>query len=139
VERKLIVASHGNFAKGVLDAAILISGETDCEVQTFCMQPGENPLDFAANLETEIIAAPEKEFVMLSDLFGASLYTVLYPLTRFPNVKLFTDFNLHLLIEVISDYKEPLSRSDMETIAANSRESLQVLYFTEMDKKTEDF
>jgi mannose/fructose-specific phosphotransferase system component IIA len=138
MKRKLVIASHGNFAEGILDAAILISGETDYEAQIFCMQPGESPLEFAIKLETEISTVPEKEFVILIDLFGASIYNALYPLTRFPHVKLFTDFNLHLLIEIMADYKEPLSQSDMETIVTNSRESIQILEYEEAGK-AEDF
>jgi PTS system mannose-specific IIA component len=140
VNRKLVIASHGSFARGALEAATLISGEAGCETTVFCMQAGQAPLDFAAELEAEVTREPEREFVILADLFGASICNTLYPLTRFPNVKLFTDFNLRLLIEVMSDYKEPLSKADMETIAAGNRECLKALYFEfSAGKETEDF
>jgi PTS system mannose-specific IIA component len=138
--RKLVIASHGDFARGALDAATLISGEADCEVSVFCMQYGQAPVDFASKLESEITMEPEKEFVIMTDLFGASICNALYPLARFSNVKLFTDFNLRLLIEVMTDYKDPLSRADMDTIAAGNREYLQALHYRESDKfESEDF
>jgi mannose/fructose-specific phosphotransferase system component IIA len=138
--RKLVIASHGSFARGALDAATLISGEAECEVSVFCMRYGQAPGDFALELESEISAKPEKEFVILADLFGASICNALYPLTRFSNVKLFTDFNLRLLIEVMTDYKDPLSQADMDTIAAGNREYLQALHYREPDGfESEDF
>jgi PTS system mannose-specific IIA component len=138
--RKLIIASHGSFAQGALDAATLIIGKVDCEVLVFCMQVGQEPLDFALKLESEISGDPEKEFVILVDLFGASICNALYPLARFSNVKLFTDFNLRLLIEVMSDYKSPLSRADMDIITAGNREYLQALRYGESGNfESEDF
>ncbi|MDR1142921.1 MAG: hypothetical protein LBK77_01725 [Spirochaetaceae bacterium] len=139
-KRKLIIASHGGFAQGAVNAATLISGEPDCEVEVFCMSLGETPTAFARKLEAELIREPDREYVIMADLFGASICNALYPLTRFPNVKLFTDFNLRLLIEVMSDYKDPLSPEDMETLAANNRECLRVLRFTDSGKaESEDF
>jgi mannose/fructose-specific phosphotransferase system component IIA len=136
--RTLLIASHGSFAQGALDAAALITGGAECEIRVFCIQPGEAPTDFAAALEAEIQAAPEREFVILADLFGARICNALYPLARFSNVKLFTDFNLRLLIEVMSDYKDPLTAEDMETLAAGNRECLRTLHF-EAVENTEDF
>lgn len=138
--RKLVIASHGSFAHGALEAATLISGEANCEVLVFCMQSGQAPTDFALELESEIRKDPEKEFVIVADLFGASICNALYPLTRFPNVKLFTDFNLRLLIEVMADYKDPLSPADMNTIVAENREYLQAVHYKESeDQESEDF
>jgi PTS system mannose-specific IIA component len=128
-KRKLIVASHGSFARGAVDAAILISGEPDYELSIFCMQYGETPLDFASELEAEIVQEPDREFVIMTDLFGASICNAMYPLTRFPNVKLFTDFNLRLLIELMADYKEPLEPADMDALVAGNRECLRALRF----------
>jgi mannose/fructose-specific phosphotransferase system component IIA len=138
VKRKLIVASHGTFAQGALDAAVLISGRADYEVSVFCMQPGQTPADFIPELEAEIIDTPDKEFVILADLFGASICNAVYPLTRFSNVKLFTDFNLRLLLEVMADYKDPLTPVDMETIVTGNREYLRALHFEE-SFESEDF
>jgi PTS system mannose-specific IIA component len=131
IKRKLIVASHDTFARGAVDAAILISGEPEYEVKVFCMRHGETPLDFALELEAEIIQEPDREFVIMADLFGASICNVVYPLTRFPNVKLFSDFNLRLLIEVMADCKEPLSPADMDALVLSNREYLQALRFEE--------
>jgi PTS system mannose-specific IIA component len=138
VKRKLIVASHGTFAQGALEAAVLISGGADYEVSAFCMRPGQTPADFIPELEAEIIGAPDKEFVILADLFGASICNAVYPLARFPNVKLFTDFNLRLLLEVMVDYKEPLTPADMEALVTGNRECLQALHFEE-SVDSEDF
>jgi PTS system mannose-specific IIA component len=139
-KRKLIVASHGGFAEGAVNAATLICGDPDFELEVFGMYLGDTPTAFAQKLEAELVREPEKEYVIMADLFGASICNALYPLARFPNVKLFTDFNLRLLIEVMSDYKDPLSPEDRETLVANNRESLQTLRFTEADgEKSEDF
>jgi PTS system mannose-specific IIA component len=139
-KRKLIVASHGGFAEGAVNAATLICGDPGCELETFGMYLGETPAVFARKLEAEVVREPEKEYVIMADLYGASICNTLYPLTRFPNVKLFTDFNLRLLIEVMSDYKDPLSAEDMETLAADNRKSLRALRFTESGgAEAEDF
>jgi len=136
--RKLVIASHGDFAKAAFESAMMITGAPDFDVEMYCMEPDEVPEDFAADLEAEVRASPETEFVILADLYGASICNSLYPLCSLKNVRLFSGYNLRLVVELLSDYREPLSKSDVEKLVADNREGLSFLRFDEK-ARAEDF
>ena len=52
--RKIIIASHGEFAKGLKNSITMIVGEMADEIDTFCLYPSESPMDFKELDKTEI-------------------------------------------------------------------------------------
>ena len=55
MERKIVLASHGQLAKGLLDTAQMIIGEIAYEVEVYTLQPGKLAEDFAKGLKMEIM------------------------------------------------------------------------------------
>ena len=95
--RKIILASHGELAKGMLNSLTMIVGELVSNFEVFCLYPGENPMDYAESQRPRI-AASDDEFIFVCDVKGGSVHTALMELTVYPNMKLFCGMNLNLLL-----------------------------------------
>lgn len=49
----IILASHGELAKGMLHSASMIIGDLTKGVEVFCLYPGQNPQDYARSASFE--------------------------------------------------------------------------------------
>lgn len=139
--RKIILGSHGDFAKGAMSSVRMIVGEAQ-PVELYGMYPGDSASDYAHQLEQEITAETDTEFIIVSDLYGASVCSAFYPLLRFPNVRLFAGFNLCFLLELLQGYPDTLTDEDAEELAATARTGIRVVHYRrETPKQTieEDF
>ena len=68
----IILASHGDFAAGILQSATMIFGEQE-KVQAVTLNPSEGPADLKAKLEAAIASFGEDSDVLfLADLWGGT-------------------------------------------------------------------
>lgn len=123
--RKIILASHGEFSKGLLDSAKMIVGDLASCATSYSLYPGESAAQFALELEKVILEDKETEYVILSDLYGASVCTAMLRLTTLPNVKLFSGMNLNMVLEILTRFSDELSTEDIETLVEESRMGIQ--------------
>lgn len=121
MKRKVVLASHGELSEGIVKSAKMIIGEFEYEVITYTLQLGHHPDEFKDVLEEEIMANADVEYVIMVDLFGASVSNSLFILTSYKNVKMFTGMNLNMLLSVLVEYKSELSDADVENIVNDSR------------------
>lgn len=133
--RKVILASHGDMAKGAWMSLEMILGEQE-NLRTYGLYPGENPADYAAQLEEEIRREPETRFVIVTDLAGASVCNAMFPLSRYENVQVFTGFNLQFLLELVSG-EEAKTPEETEELLCSARQGMRQVTF-EMEEE-EDF
>lgn len=137
MERKIVLASHGQLAKGLLDTAQMIIGEIAYEVEVYTLQPGKLAEDFAKGLKMEIMQNPQIEYVILTDLYGASVFTAMYSLVVLDNVYLFTGMNLNMLLSVCLEHPDHLDETAALKIQEDARSSTQ--YIMESVTEEEDF
>ena len=134
--RKVILASHGDMAKGAgMSLEMILGGQEN--LRTYGLYPGENPTDYAAQLEEEIKGEPGTHFVIVTDLAGASVCNAMFPLSRYENVQVFTGFNLQFLLELVSGGEEPLGQEETEKLLSSARQGMRQVTF-EMEEE-EDF
>ena len=100
--REVILASHGRFVEGIEDSVTMIIGKQE-NLKTFGMRPGESAADFAETIKKEILEKPDTEFVILTDLYGASVCTAMSFLSEYPNVKVFSGMNLGMVLDILTD------------------------------------
>lgn len=81
--RKIIIASHGEFAKGLKNSITMIVGEMADEIDTFCLYPSESPMDFKETMEKEIGQNGNTQYIFLCDIKGGSVHTALSPIVMF--------------------------------------------------------
>lgn len=136
--RKLILASHGHLAEGMKDAAKLITGHLAEEIETYCLLPGEDPSDYAAKLVIEVQNNPEMEFVIVTDLYGASVCSAMVPLTLYPNVKLFTGLCLSMVLNLLLSYIDPLTTLNIEEIVQETKDGIKFIEFEKQSNQVED-
>ncbi|MEG0077596.1 PTS sugar transporter subunit IIA [Anaerorhabdus sp.] len=138
--RKTILASHGHLAEGMKDAAKLITGSMADSIETYCLLPGNSPTDYAEKLETEIKNSPEIEYVIVTDLYGASVCTAMVPLTKYPNVRLFTGLNLAMVLNLLLSFCEPLTTLNIADIVQETKEGIKFIEFSnQIDQVENDF
>lgn len=123
--REIVIASHGAFAEGALDSSAMIVGGEQEHVRTFRLRPGGSAADYAEELGREIEANQDTEYVILTDLYGASVCSAMLPLSRYPNVKVFSGMNLCLILEVLMCDPEPLTDETVEELIASAKEGIK--------------
>ena len=93
----LILASHGDLSKGILNSTMMITGDLHKNVETFSLYPGENPLDYANELKNRIMRTKDT-WIIIADIQGGSVHTALLQLTTLDNVIVFSGMNLNLVL-----------------------------------------
>ena len=114
---KIIVASHGGLAGGLLDAARLIVGTTE-DVFAFGLMPEEKPEDFKERLYKEIDSDPDRGVLVLLDILCGTPFNSVIEKLRQSNVQVVIGVNLPMLLESIlhqGDELEALSAYVEET------------------------
>ncbi len=120
---KIILATHGKMAEGILDAANLIMGK---QQNIVCLSLKENDsiddfsnelIDHIKKLQDE---TPDQEVIVLVDLFGASPFNSSVKIFQdFRNVDVVTGLNLPMLLEVLMN-QNLLSLSELAVLAEAS-------------------
>ncbi|MCC0691311.1 PTS mannose transporter subunit IIC [Clostridioides sp. ZZV14-6387] len=123
--RKIILASHGEFSKGLLDSVKMIVGDLANCVSSYSLYPGQSASDFALELEKIILEDKECEYIILSDLYGASVCTAMLRLTNLHNVNLFSGMNLNMVLELLTRFSDKLTTKDVEELMKESRMGIQ--------------
>ncbi|MDO5688914.1 MAG: PTS fructose transporter subunit IIA [Tissierellia bacterium] len=139
MSRKLVLASHGKFAEGLLHSVEMIIGPPSCEVEVYGLEHGGNPFDYAKELEEEIRLNPEREFVIVCDLFGASIANAMSLLTGYENVFVFTGMSAGLVLSLLLSYTDPLDEDGIKGVLDETKQGVQVIRLTEDSSESEDF
>ena len=116
----LILASHGDLSKGILNSTMMITGDLHKNVETFSLYPGENPLDYANDLKKRIMRTKDT-WIIIADIQGGSVHTALLQLTALDNVIVFSGMNLNLVLGIMLDDYEDLSEDHLHTIVDEAR------------------
>ena len=116
----LILASHGDLSKGILNSTMMITGDLHKNVETFSLYPGGNPLDYANDLRKRIMRTKDT-WIIIADIQGGSVHTALLQLTALDNVIVFSGMNLNLVLGIMLDDYEDLSEDHLHTIVDEAR------------------
>lgn len=124
--RKIILASHGELAKGMLNSLAMIVGDMVSNMEVFCLYPGENPMDYA-DIQRAFIANSEDEFIYICDVKGGSVHTALMELTVYPNMKLFCGMNMNLLLSLLLSYPQRLDDASAQRLLKEARDGIDYM------------
>lgn len=99
---EIIMVSHGDYAKSMLESAQMIVGEQD-HVQTFGLYLG----DSVDKLREDLVEAIEKvqkdgELLVLTDMFSGSPFNITYSLMQHYSFRHITGINLPMLLEILT-------------------------------------
>jgi len=96
---KIILASHGSLAEGLLSAVHTIIGD-DGDIEAFGLDRYENPSAITEEVQKSIDACDGEHTVILCDIKGGSVFNDLLPLCAQKSVSLICGMNLNLALEL---------------------------------------
>lgn len=114
----IIIASHGEFAKGILQSGSMIFGEQE-DVKAVTLMPSEGPDDIRAKLQEAVASfSNQDEVLFLVDLWGGTPFNQVNNLFEEHKEKwaIVAGLNLPMLIEA---YASRLSMESAQEIAAH--------------------
>jgi fructoselysine and glucoselysine-specific PTS system IIA component len=121
--RKFLIATHGQFARGVKSSLEIIIGETE---NLFLI---EAYVDENKGIESEMETIVENlkegdELIVFTDLLGGSITNQVMRSTQGRNVHVVSGFNLALLIEVVMADVDTPAAEVIESAIANAKEQM---------------
>lgn len=100
---KVIVVSHGSYARGLVDTAQMIAGEQE-GLEAFGLEPEESVDTLREKIRESIEQTSEgEEVLILTDLFYGSPFNTVISLMSEYDLYHVTGINLPLMMEVVMD------------------------------------
>lgn len=138
---KIVVISHGDMAKGIINSAQMLAGEQD-NLVAYGLYPTEERTALEKKLEGELLEAKKKneEVLVLSDIFHGSPFNAAVELMRNYDFYHITGINLPLLVVAILDASSGMTGTEicdhlLEEFPATVQDARKLLM---EDKELED-
>lgn len=97
---KFILASHGDFAKGLANSADMLLGPQE-DILTFGLYLGDDPNAFREKLEGALEPEDEGNVIFFTDLYYGSPFNRVVEIAREHDIYHITGTNLPVLIEAL--------------------------------------
>ena len=125
----IILATHGDMAKGLIDSANMLVGNTD-KINVISLKPGVAPDAFLLDVEKTIKKVDDGSGVLaFVDIFGGTPNNTLYRAAAQCGIKLkiVTGVNLPMILSVLTEFDENLSLEELaKNIEQNGKEQIKV-------------
>ena len=121
--RKIILASHGSMAEGVLSAAKMIMGDCE-EIQALGLDHYESPTEIARRIERQVTAEPDCDFMIFCDIHGGSVHNQLTELCRYPNVYLVGGMTLSMILECHLNVQDISTMELLENAVQSAKDTI---------------
>ena len=128
---KLFISSHGHFASGIKSSVEILMGPND-RITVFDAYINQDSVNEHLDAFFRTVG-PQDEVIMLSDLYGGSVNSVMYTYLTRPNTRLVAGVNLALVLELA--VKEEISDEDLAALVEQSRTMLRIV---ELEKAREE-
>ncbi len=136
--RKLVLATHGELAKGMQNSLKMIVGDLANEIETYSLYPGESPNDYYEQLKNRITQS-EEQFIIVCDIKGGSVHTTLSKLIVYSNVTVISGMNMNMVLDLVLTYQSGLSEKDCANLMASAKDGITILNNSLIDSEDEDF
>lgn len=137
MERHVILASHGGLAEGVLDTLRLIIGDTG-DARAWGLRPGHSATELVEEISPEIAEHPQDSYILIADLYGASVFTALCQLLSYPNVKLLTGLNAALAISALTEGGDAPDTENPQAWIAHGKADVRHVTVTDLTDSAAD-
>ncbi|MEG0674998.1 PTS sugar transporter subunit IIA [Vagococcus sp.] len=137
--KKIIIATHGELALGIKNALELIAGIMAKEISTYSLTPGKSATDFVAEIEKEMIDHPDQQFIVMGDIYGASVVNAMLSLVNYPNGVLLSGVNLSLALQVLLDGSEMISDESIDEMIKEAQKGILRIQLDQIELEEEDF
>ena len=122
---KIILVTHGNLAKEMLDTASQIIGKPATDgFATFAVTTTTSVQQEAAKLQKEFAACPDGA-IILTDIFGGSATNISLTASKeLPNCHVITGLNLSMLLTAMNSRKKLTAKELAEKIEADGKRAV---------------
>ena len=121
---KIVLVTHGQLAKEMLETAGLIIGKPTDGFDTFAVTTATSVEKEAAKLKTLLETCPEGA-VILTDIFGGSATNISLMASKdLPNCHVITGLNLSMLLTAINSRKKLNAKELAEKIEADGKRAV---------------
>lgn len=134
---KIFISSHGHFASGLKSSLEILMGPND-RVTVFDAYVTQESVQEHLDAFYETVD-PEDTVLLLSDLYGGSVNSVMYTYLTKPNTKLVAGVNLALVLDLA--VREEISDEELADLVEQSRSMLRIVELeqTEEEESNDDF
>lgn len=121
-EKKIILISHGELCKGMLQSTQMIVGLND-SITAYSMMPGEHYSVVSEEVGKLANANPQTQYIVVGDLMGGSICNGVVEHLDKPNIRLITGMNMGLVIELLLS-PDPLTDEEIEKKVESAKEGI---------------
>lgn len=109
------------------------------EISTYSLTPGKSATDFVAEIEKEMIDHPDQQFIVMGDMYGASVVNAMLSLVNYPNGVLLSGVNLSLALQVLLDGSEMISDESIDEMIKEAQKGILRIQLDQIELEEEDF
>ena len=121
---QFFLSSHGHLASGLKSSIGVLLGGCD-RLTVFDAYVDEGSLEDALNSFYREVGRDD-QVILLSDMYGGSVNSIMYTFLNRPNTTLIAGVNLALVIGLVIQDRE-LTREEIEDVVRQSREAIQIV------------
>lgn len=134
--KKMLIATHGQFASGIKSALEIILGKQD---NIYVIDAYVDDTSFEEQLKkyTATVNIEEDTLLVITDLFGGSVNQKIVDKLQSERVHIITGLNLPLLLELQMLSEENSTKEKISEIVEKSRQQIQ--YVEVMEDDEDDF
>lgn len=122
---QFIIATHGNFAKGIENSIGIILGKFENLESLPCYT--KEDFNLAKEIDRMLLQYKDKEIIVVTDIFGGSVNSAF--MEKIPsnkNLHVISGLNLSLILELLGEQEEYNNAKELiENSIINSKESVK--------------
>lgn len=122
--KKILIATHGKFAEGIMSSAELILGKQE-NLFFINAYVDDIPIDKKMEDFLEENISNDDTLIIITDIFGGSVNQTAIRYLSSEKVNIIAGFNLPLLLEIIMLDESDVTPEKLKEITYNSREQLR--------------
>ena len=132
---KFFLSSHGHLASGIKSSINILLGNSD-RLTVFDAYVDEKSLEEELNTFYQGVG-PEDQVILMSDMYGGSVNSIMYTFLDRPNTTLLAGVNLALVIGLVIN-EGPISKEMLRDVVEQSREALKIVEMEETEDAEEE-
>lgn len=132
---KFFLSSHGHLASGIKSSINILLGNSD-RLTVFDAYVDEKSLEEELNTFYQGVG-PEDQVILMSDMYGGSVNSIMYTFLDRPNTTLLAGVNLALVIGLVIN-EGPISKEMLRDVVEQSREALKIVEMEETGEAEEE-
>lgn len=137
--KKILLASHGNLAKGMLDSITMLVGDPKDQIEALTLKIGDSTETLFQQTVEKIKENPRDTFILITDVFGGSINNAALQYLIYPNLIVISGMSLGLVLEIFTG-KESVDQKNIINCVERAKDGMLVFSGANvLNSQAEDF